>query len=335
MIRNRNLMDSAKKTIVIVGAGQIGSRHLQALSSFGLDCRIEVFDLLNSSLEVARARFDEVYDEERYSVEVIYSDDISSMSRHVDLIILATPSKGREWLLQRVLANSKIENMILEKVLFQNPDSYEKMNTLLKDNKVRCWVNCWPRTMPFYRDIREKIKGSGRVDVSVSGERWGLGCNSAHFLDLFYFLTGGSELKKVNCELSEIYEAKRKGYIDFTGQIDALNVNGDKLTMNDAGGEAGFVTVKILANNVSFELIDQISDMKIIECSGGKESVSLEQVPYQSQRTGLIARDIITDHRCDLPLYADTCNIHEQLIRGMIVSLNQDHHKGYALCPIT
>ena len=48
--------------IVLVGAGNIGSRHLQALALLDRDANIQVIDTLESSLKLAEERFNSVYD---------------------------------------------------------------------------------------------------------------------------------------------------------------------------------------------------------------------------------------------------------------------------------
>lgn len=333
-----NKVDNALKDckrIAVVGAGEIGSRHLQALSSIGIACKVDVFDRSNAALGISRDRFKDVCGSTSQAVEVSYSTDISTMNQHVDLLILATTSRGREELLRKILSKSQVDNIILEKVLFQNPDSYKRMNLLFQDEDINVWVNCWPRTMPFFKRIKNKVKDAGCIEVSVSGGNWGLGCNSAHFLDLFIFLTERLDIASVNCAFSKIYDAKRKGYVDFIGQISIENEVGDKLFMSDSG-RAGFpITVKVSGGDVSFELVDKISDMKIIELSTGQESVSVEHMPYQSERTGLIAREILLNHTSDLPLYSETYHVHARLIQEMLDSINRDYCKGWNLCPIT
>lgn len=48
------------KNIVVIGAGQLGSRHLQALSKVNFQTRIEVVAPFADALEVAWARFNEI-----------------------------------------------------------------------------------------------------------------------------------------------------------------------------------------------------------------------------------------------------------------------------------
>jgi predicted dehydrogenase len=48
------------KSIVIIGAGQLGSRHLQALRLIDEPIRIQVVDPSHESLKVAEERFNQV-----------------------------------------------------------------------------------------------------------------------------------------------------------------------------------------------------------------------------------------------------------------------------------
>ena len=153
------------------------------------------------------------------------------MSKIVDLLILSTSSKYREEIIKDVCIKSNIKNIILEKVIFQDPASYERVNHFFKDKGINCWVNCWPRTIPMFKTIKEKIKDFENFELHVSGNQWGLGCNSVHYLDLLDFFSNGAELIKIESVISEIYEAKRKGYHDFIGKITAENVNGNLISL--------------------------------------------------------------------------------------------------------
>ena len=46
--------------IAIIGAGQLGSRHLQGLKLAQLPMRIEIVDSSEKSLETARERYDQI-----------------------------------------------------------------------------------------------------------------------------------------------------------------------------------------------------------------------------------------------------------------------------------
>ena len=46
------------KTVLVIGAGQLGSRHLQALKLVQNDLSISVVDPFQASLDVAKERFE-------------------------------------------------------------------------------------------------------------------------------------------------------------------------------------------------------------------------------------------------------------------------------------
>ena len=48
------------KNIVLIGAGKLGSRHLQALAKLSISATIYVIDLNSNAIEVAKERFHEI-----------------------------------------------------------------------------------------------------------------------------------------------------------------------------------------------------------------------------------------------------------------------------------
>jgi len=300
-----------------------------------MDCRIEVFDVSDASLEIAKNRFNEAYNTKTSNIKIVYSKNMNSMSKNVDLLILSTSSKGREQIIKDVCMKSNIKNIILEKVIFQDPDSYERVNHFFQEKGINCWVNCWPRTIPIFKTIKNKIKEFDNFELHVSGNHWGLGSNSLHYLDLLNFFSNGAELIKIESVISEIYEAKRKGYYDFIGKISAENINGNSISLNAAKGKEGYITINLISGRNLFKVVDQISEMKVIEQNEGEKTINIEQFPFQSQRTHLIARDILAKNICELPCYDKTYHIHKKFIKSLLLTLNRDHQKEYHLCPIT
>ena len=81
--------------IAIIGAGQIGSRHLQALSQLNRITDIQIVDPNYKSLERARERFLQVQ-ESKYVQKVEYLNNIKDLSNNLELVIVATNSDVRK-----------------------------------------------------------------------------------------------------------------------------------------------------------------------------------------------------------------------------------------------
>ncbi|MCV3262394.1 Gfo/Idh/MocA family oxidoreductase [Vibrio harveyi] len=67
-----------KDNLLIIGAGQLGSRHLQALAQLDDKFSIYVLDPFEQSLEVAKQRYQEVAQET--SPEVTYVTDMEAIA---------------------------------------------------------------------------------------------------------------------------------------------------------------------------------------------------------------------------------------------------------------
>ena len=81
-------------TVLLVGAGQLGSRYIQGLVGAKCQLKITVVDPSISSLEMATARWIEAGGE-RCHHKIQWSDAIPSELKSVDLALIVTSSEGR------------------------------------------------------------------------------------------------------------------------------------------------------------------------------------------------------------------------------------------------
>ena len=79
------------KTIAIIGAGQLGSRHLQGLLKYKTQQDIYVLDPSQDSLKLARQRADEISHQHR----VHFVADWTAIPQNIELAIVATNSNVR------------------------------------------------------------------------------------------------------------------------------------------------------------------------------------------------------------------------------------------------
>lgn len=121
--------------IAIIGSGQIGSRHLQALSQLNRITNIQIVDPNYKSLERARERFLQVQ-ENKYAQKVEYLQNIVDLSNNLELVIIATSSDVRREVIEKLLLQKKVRYIILEKVLFQKIKDFAVVNNLLVRNNV-------------------------------------------------------------------------------------------------------------------------------------------------------------------------------------------------------
>lgn len=323
------------KNIVLIGAGQLGSRHLQALSKVNFPTRIEVVDPFAEALEVARTRFNEMPPNSNISGINFYSS-LFELSSQVDLAIIATNADVRSEVIRTLVSHSNVRNVVLEKVLFQTPEEYAEIHILFKEKNINAWVNHPRRMFPYYAKLKELVAGSKQVSYQVQGGDWGLACNGLHFIDHLAFLTGYDEVEIHTDRLNtSVISSKRKGYIEVSGIL---------------SGKIGQHTFELFCNEIASPVVITICSDKLnatIDEVNGCVRISTKENGwnwleintkinyFQSELSNLIAEDIIGMGRCDLPTFAHATKLHIPFINAIMKHINHYGVEKHTACPIT
>lgn len=323
------------KTIVLIGAGQLGSRHLQALSRITLPVQIEVVDIYPASLETARSRYEEMPENSNIK-NIRFVSSLQELSKKIDMAIVATNADIRAEVIRTLTSLCDVDNLVLEKVLFQKVDEYGEIQALLRKKGVKAWVNHARRAFPFYQRLKNLLSTSRQVSFQVQGGAWGLGCNGLHMIDLLAFLTGAEVLEISSDKLSNtILQSKRKGFVEFTGEL---------------SGQVGSHYFNLFCHEVSSPVIITISSDELYaiidEANGWFRMATKENgwkwveekekiVLFQSELTNVVVEDIFRTGGCDLPNYSEACDLHIPFIAEMLASLNRHSTETYEICPIT
>ena len=83
-----------KYRICILGCGELGSRHLQAVASLIDVEQIYVIDCNKNSLEIGKKRLAETFDINK-TIKFCWLEKIDQQAAKGDLCIVATQAKGR------------------------------------------------------------------------------------------------------------------------------------------------------------------------------------------------------------------------------------------------
>ena len=324
-----------KKNIAIIGAGQLGSRHLQSLADLdGQNFEVFVYDTFQQSLDIATQRYEECRKD--HSPKVNYLKEFNLFPKEVLLTIVATGSLPRREIIEKLLQHSKVEFLILEKFLFPKLEDYEFVEKLLVEKQTKAFVNTPRRMFDYYKGIKSKL--SYPFHMELTGVNWGMGCNSIHFLDLFYFLSNSAEIEVINNLDAEILDSKRKGYVEFTGSVfikDELN-NTLLLSSFKDGTRSSVISIcdrnrkmniheAVLSKIISFEKIDD--QLQYIE-----EPISL---PKQSERTSKIVNQLVELQSCELTTFKESSYLHIKLLELFLDHYNKVTKQKTNLCQIT
>ena len=188
-------------TVLVVGAGRMGKRHLRGLEAAGVatvvvDPRAEVgadFASLEEALTTGS----------------------------YDAAILAETADGR---LERfrALADAGIRRVLVEKPVEQSRTQVRELVEAARAGRVDTRVNHFFRTLPLFRELRGEP-----FSMTVTGGAFGLACNGIHWLDLGLYLSGDAGGKLLYGELDDvpIGSGRGPGFRDYGGR--ALYAFGD------------------------------------------------------------------------------------------------------------
>lgn len=315
--------------VAIIGAGQLGSRHLQGLKGAKSPLSITVVDSSQESLRVAQERYDAI--PTNGEKEVRYVTDIASLPQNIDLVIIATGSKPRAAIVKSLLNAKHVKNLVLEKVLFPVLSDYDEVGKLLKEKNVRCWVNCPRRMYEMYQEIAGLIDKNLPVKMIYGEENWGLCCNSIHEIDIFMYMCGESEYTLDTSGVNNTIEAsKRNGYIEMTGTLRVKTPNGSELKLISVNGYEGFSGITIDNGDIHVSVDESHGAWRV-----GDDNHTFA-VPYQSQLTGVLADEILVQGSCHLSTFEQSSNYHKPFIEALLSKYNSiTGEKDNKLLPIT
>jgi predicted dehydrogenase len=324
-------------SIVLIGAGNIGSRHLQGLALLKMPATVYVVDPVQSSLDVAKTRFDEVY--KGGPVTVNYCLELPLLKQEVDLVIIATNSKIRKDVFGKLVSKLKVKKVVFEKFLFQDPEEYSQVSSLLEQHQIKAWVNCPRRLFIPYQEIKDMLKAETRFEFSISGSSWGLGCNSIHYLDLMAFFSESYDWKVDTGLLdSEVIESKRQGYIEFTGSLSLKDNNGNTGIISSYKKEGKPINIIINTDRYSVVILEKGvgSILHVIDKYESKTEIRKFDMPFLSQLTNQIAEEILVKDTTSLTTYQFSRILHESMLKGFIPFLQKYYNdKTIRTCPIT
>lgn len=327
--------------LAIIGTGQMGSRHLQSIARLNRDAEIYLVDPSQESLNVAQDRYNQIFDDnkQKFSKKIFLLTDIRSLPEYLDLVIIATTAHSRLQIIESLFKQSKVSNLILEKIVFQKPADFDTAETIFKKYNVKVWVNCPRRFWPGYIHIKEIMRKTRHsyTSMSVTGANWGLCCNSIHFIDLFGFITGEYDLDLHNDQLDlNLVPAKRPGTIEMSGTISGFNKAGGTILIKEYPDAD--IPLQIIFENPDIRcIIDELSD--IIKISRSSNSWKYEEIPLQkllqSQLTHLYVTEILETGNTRLPTFSESMISHKLLLDLFMNHLSKITGDEVCLCPIT
>ncbi|WP_397411239.1 hypothetical protein [Polaromonas sp.] len=323
-----NGASTGRSSVLVSGAGQLGSRYLQGLATCRHPLDIHVHDVQPAALALAEQRWQEVAALSTAHT-VSFQAAVAALPREFDVAIVATTARARPQLVREIAEHSAVRYWVLEKVLAQSEAGLDDILACTQPSRG-AWVNTPRRMLPWHHQIAEHLVRNGAMTMTVDGGFWGLACNSIHFLDLFSWWTGET-LEAVDCAgLADHWiEGKRAGNWEVLGSIEARFSGGSTMRIHAQQGEVFY----------TFELVDGEQVWRMTEQTGtAVRSDGLEvpgRIPFQSELSGDLVVALLTTGYCGLPSVAQSVAMHRIFIRGLLLHWRQTMDPGASLLPIT
>lgn len=321
------------KNICVIGAGNIGSRHLQGLKKITSSLLIHVIDPSADALKITQERYNQVKSLNNH--KMLFQQDMHNISKNIDLAIIATNSNVRREVLENLLVQSSVKYLLLEKILFQKRKDYTDVAKLLKNRRIKTWVNFSMRTMPLYSDLKNKFKGV--IQMIASGSQYGLITNAVHFVDYIAYLTNCYDFKVTTDGLeSKLIKSRRKSFSELNGTLNVYFKDGSFGSFSCYPiGNTPFI-IELLSEN--YRCISRENERKAW-ISQPKDHWQWKEVttdiPYQSDMTNLVVEDIFNSGSCKLTPYNQAMESHLNLLEPLLKFLNKNLRASYSMYPFT
>jgi predicted dehydrogenase len=321
----------SKKKIVIIGAGQLGSRYLQGLSKCEYGLRIYVVDTDPEALRVAEKRWLEVKSDKKDKVASFHTE-VDTVVGEVDIIIVATTARNRVELVVNLKQNLSSRFWILEKILTQNTEELDRLISVMASDQF-VWVNLPRRMLSWHKSIRERLVREQALHLRVSGTAWGLTCNSIHFLDMLAWFSGETLTHISTSGLAQTwFKAKRPGNWEVIGEFEAHFSGGSTATIIvEEGDPVDLIYQFRIEDGDLFWSIDEENGTAI-----RSDGLSVPgRLPFQSEVTPLLVDEILSTGKCELPSLEISAETHRVFLDAMLMHWKKTVDASATTVPIT
>jgi len=320
------------KSIILVGCGVIGSRHLQAIAKINEKLEIHVVEPREEAISVGKSRLDEVNQDLQH--EIFWHKNITEIKNPSNLVIIATQAKGRVDLVNQLLINGN-KRFLLEKIVCQSDSEYDSLIQNLQNNNAKAWVDASRRYFSSYQKLKEFFKNDEPFYMAVTASYPGLGRDAIHFIDLFSWFSNDAHIQ-LNGEnlIDDVFPNKRgKDLMEFAGTLTGTSKNSFlSMTFFPEGNFPNLV--QLVGKDNSF-IINEPNNQILHAKTNDQEKTVEFNFEYSSDLTTKIVQDILQKDECLLPTVRYSSYAHKELFRVFNLHLKKIFKQEREICPIT
>jgi len=322
------------KKITLIGCGNVGSRHLQALAKLPFDIDVKIVEPSKDAQDLAKKRLNEVQKKDTNN-KFSWYESIKELDDSSDIAIVATTSIERVKILNELLELGE-NKFLIEKVVCQSTNEYDGLLAKMKHFKAKGWVNTNLRCFESWQNIKKYFEDSEFIHLSlITSNISALGTNAIHYTDLFSFLTNDYNIQ-LNGDflLNKLYPNKRgKNFKEFAGSIVGSCKNGSSLSLTFIP-DSDVPNILNIAGNHKHLMIDQLNE-KIFEIANRNDLQIQFKYEHTSSMTTKIVKDVIENDDCCLTSIENSYHLHAELFRIFNEHIKKITNEDVKLCPIT
>ncbi len=314
--------------ILIVGCGNIGSRHLQSLERSLVPLSITIIEPNINSQKIAKSQL-----EKNSKNSIFWLSSISELNQIFDLVIIATNAEKRKSLVD-ILLESGNKKFLLEKMVCQSEDDYSNLIKNFKKHGASGWINTNRRYFPFYQKLKNLINLNDNLKISITTGNKGLGSNAIHFIDLFLWLKNSNDGSLIGDFLTDKLYSNKRGdqYYEFSGTIFGK--------ISNSILKISFLPIDNLPlildiETKDFHILISETDEKFLKIKNLKNFESSFKYLHVSDLTLQIVSDILKNNSSYLPKIQDLFITHCELFKIFNSHVKKLTNKELTLCPIT
>tara|TARA_B100000212_G_scaffold337744_1_gene313150 strand:- start:1132 stop:2118 length:987 start_codon:yes stop_codon:yes gene_type:complete len=326
------------KKILLVGCGQLGSRHLQAIVRLPDVSDVFVVDVNKASLDLGQSRLQELPDRNP-DIKVQWSTQFNKEFSGGDICIVSTQAAGRSELIKKIAEELHYKNFLIEKVVTQSIQDYQELMRFSGEKNLPIWVNCKSRAYQLHRYIKSQLNPDNPIVFSTVGGNHGLGCNGVHAADLFVFHDGARKIHSLSSHIDPILHPSKRGekIFDLTGTLTGYSDKGSIFSLSFASGHDSPPHISIV-NSKSRFIVDHLCRFAY-ESHADKnwewKRIIFDEDILVSSMSCIFINDILTKGCCSLPTLEECLPAHEFILSTLSPHFQSLSDQFYDYCPIT
>lgn len=307
------------RRILVVGCGELGGRHLQAITAVPEVAEIEIVDPRSEARALGQTRLAER--PAPGGTRVRWLTSLRDATAGGDLAIVATRADVRCQVAREVIEDLGYRALILEKMVAPSTADYERLLDVASARRAAVWVNCKTRAHASHRHVKAQLEPGAPLCLTVTGGNHGLANNGIHAADLFVFYDGAGELESRGAYVDPVLHPSKRGpgVFDLSGTLIATTNRGSRFVLSYAADHAapGCFVVETARYRA---IVDDIA--KWVMESRADDGWRWHAVPFTedlavSHMTTAFAADIMASGRCALPTLAEAYPAHRFILEEL------------------